>query len=101
MIQRTRRKTYNAVNNSLLLRELHKANFRVRRREGNDGAVENSSLHRAAHHGVRKECRNATLAVTSIGVAEVLLEGLQIHGIVGFEEAEVWEKSGVSIVSPV
>jgi hypothetical protein len=73
----------------------------MRRREGNDGTVENSSLHRAAHHGVREEGRNASLAVIGIRVAKVLLEGLPIHGIVSFEEAEVWEESGISIVSPV
>jgi hypothetical protein len=91
--------TYNAVDNTLLNRELNESNFRVGRRKCDNGTVENSSLHRTSHHSVRKQSGDASMAIVGIGITEVTLEGLPIHGVIGFQESEVWEEPFISVIS--
>ena len=85
--------THDAVDYTLLCRKIHIPNFWVGRGESDNGAVENGSLHGAAHHGVREKCGNACVAIISIGIAEVPLESLPIHGVIRLEESEIWKQS--------
>lgn len=60
--------------------------------EQDDGTVEDCGFHGPAHHGVGQESGDACVAVFGFGVAEMALEGLPVHGVVCFEEAEVGEE---------
>lgn len=91
--------TYNTVDNTFLNRELNESDFRVRRRKCDNGTVENGSLHRTSHHSVRKQSGDASMAVVGMGIAEVTLEGLPIHGVIGFQESEIWEEPVISVIS--
>ena len=60
--------------------------------EGDYWPVHDGRLHSSAHHGVAEESGNTALGVRGVGVTEILLESLPIHGIMRLQEAKVWEE---------
>jgi len=84
--------TYDSVDHLFLGRELDVLDFGMWGRESDDWTVEDCSFHSASHHGVREQSSDAVVAIGGIGVAEVFLEGLPVHAVVSFEEAEVGEQ---------